>query len=260
MERLPTLFLSHGSPMLALENEKTDEYVKTLIDLRWKLPIPKAILNIGAHWYWPYKKIDISEFPETIYDFYWFPKELYNIKYKARWYPKWEKLVKDSIPELKYEPVQRWLDHGTWTMLMHLFPDANIPVFSISIDSKDSFEKQFELWRKLRVLRDSWILIITNWNIVHNLWTTDFNLDKNKPYLFASDFDLEFKELLLNKDYSKLLNPHELKWWIKSNPTLDHYIPAIITIWTSYPEEIVQNIFEWFELGSIWRRSFWFGI
>lgn len=260
MERFPTLFLSHGSPMLVLENEITDEYIKILKDLRWKLPTPKAILSIWAHWYWPYKKVDISESPETIYDFYWFSEELYGIKYKAKWYSEWEKLMRDLIPELKYESVQRWLDHWTWTILAHLFPYADIPIFSISIDSRDSLEEQFKLGEKLRVLRDNWILIISNWNIVHDLWTTDFSLDKNKPHLFASDFDLEFKKLLLNKNYRKLLSPYELKWWIKSNRTLEHYIPAIITIWTSYPEETAQNIFEWFEFGSIWRRAFWFGI
>jgi len=260
MERLPTLFLSHGSPMLALENETTDEYITILKNLGRELPIPKAVLSIGAHWYWPYKQIDVSEFPETIYDFYGFPEELYRIKYKAKWYPQWAELIQSLIPELQYEPVQRWLDHGTWSVFMHLFPEAHIPVFCLSIDSRDSLEEQLELWKKLRVMRDHGILIVTNWNIVHDLSTADFGLEKNTPYPFASDFDEDFKKHLFNKEYDALAHPHKLRWWMEAFRTLEHYIPAIITLWTAYPEETPQTIFEWFELGSIWRRAFGFGM
>lgn len=244
MKRLPTLFLSHGSPLFATENEMTDEYIVSLKRLRWKLPTPKAILSIWAHFYWPYKKIDVSKNPKTLYDFSSFPKELSDIKYEGPGYPEWEKLIQELIPELHYEPITRGFDHGTWTVLMHLFPESTIPVFSMSIDSRDSLEEQFKLWKKLRILREHWILIIANGNIVHDLRTADFDLGKNMPYQFAADFDSTFKEALLNKDYDRLLNPYDMKWGIRSVPTPDHYIPAIITMGTSCPDESVEDIYE----------------
>lgn len=246
--------------MLALENKTTDTYVAYLEKLGGSLPIPKAILSIWAHFYGPYEKIDVSERPETLYDFYGFPEALHQLRYPAPGYPEWAELIRELIPELWYEPVSRWFDHGTWSVLIHLFPQSKIPVFSLSIDSRNTYGENFELWKRLRILRDHGILIIMNGNIVHNLWIVDFYAEKDVPFPFAQSFDTAFRENILVGKYDTLLYPHELLWGKLSVPTHEHYAPAIIALGTAYPDESAEILYAGFELGSIWRLAFGFGV
>lgn len=258
--RMPSLFLAHGSPMIAVATEANDSYIEVLHDLPLRIPKPQAILMISAHWYGPVNQVDVSIQPETIYDFYWFPNELYQENYACPGFPRWVELLQKYVPEMTYQPVVRWLDHGSWTLLKHLYPDARVPVFSISIDSRSTLKEYLELWKKLRGLREEGILIIGSGNIVHNLSLVDFTTTHSEPYDFATQFDEIFRAQLLEQQYEALLLPSQIAWWTLSVPSLDHYAPAIALLWTAFPNEEVTQIFEWFELRSIGRRAFGFGL
>lgn len=257
---MPSLFLSHGSPMIAVATETTDLYIPVLHDLPIDIPKPQAILMISAHWYGPVNQVDVSLQPETVYDFYWFPSELYQEKYACPWFPQWAELLKKYIPEIPFQPVIRWLDHGSWTVLKHLYPDAQIPVFSISVDSRNTLKEHLEFWKKLRSLREEGILIIGSGNIVHNLSLVDFARNASEPFEFATQFDAIFGARLLGHQYEELLSPKQIPWWALSVPSLDHYAPATVLLWTAFDNETATKIFEWFELGSIGRLAFGFGL
>lgn len=257
---MPSLFLAHGSPMIAVATEATDSYISVLHDVSLRIPKPRAILMISAHWYGPVNQVDVSLQPEMIYDFFWFPNELYQENYPCPGFPQWAELLQKYIPEMQFQPVIRWLDHGSWTVLKHLYPEAQIPVFSISIDSRNTLKEHLELWKKLRSLREEGILIIGSGNIVHNLSLIDFASHLSEPYDFAAQFDAAFQARLLEQKYEELVLPQKIDGWTLSVPSLDHYAPAITLLWTAFPNEIATPIFEWFELRSIGRRAFGFGL
>ncbi len=253
----PAIFLAHGSPMMAIWDKKDDPYIKTLSELWEKIAKPEAILLISAHWTTTWLKADNSEMPEQIFDFYWFSDALYKVKYT----PNWDIKLANEISEVIWKEVKlvnRWLDHGWWTVLKHLYPDADIPIVSLSIDENLSLKEQYELWMKLRVLRKKNIMILWSWNIVHNLQYADFWYPKTWAYKETIAFDNAFTEKLLNSEIETLLNPSLMPFWNFALPTVEHYIPAIIILWASFEEEHPEIIFSWYELWSISRLSFMF--
>ena len=226
------LFLAHGSPMMALEN---NEYTKFLGELGNSMS-PKAIVVFTAHWDSEILTISSSDSVyNTIYDFYGFPKELYQVKYNAKGcaiiaFEIEDKLKKQGI-EVKKD-LTRGLDHGAWTLLKHLYPNANIPIIQISINSHLPIEDQVKIGNALQDLGDEDILVIGSGNTVHNLRLVNF--EQTSVDSFAHDFDDWLIDKIKNKDLNSLFNYRNLA--PHSNlavPTADHFVPLFIALGSS---------------------------
>jgi 4,5-DOPA dioxygenase extradiol len=228
-EIMPAIFLGHGNPMNALQ---TNSYTKAWADIGTDIPRPKAILSISAHWYIARTAVTAMQTPKTIHDFGGFPQELYEVKYPAPGDP----ALADSIRALLSPNVvdldDGWgLDHGTWSVLCHLFPKADVPVVQLSIDQTKPTSFHYELGKKLAQLRDEGILIIGSGNIVHNLRAYDWSQPLAKPYDWAIRFEERVRELLLAEDDAPLINYENLgNGVLRSVPTPDHYLPLLYVI------------------------------
>ena len=170
--KMPVLFLGHGSPMNAIEE---NEFVAGFRTIAKTIPTPTAILCISAHWFTKGTKVTAMEMPQTIHDFGGFPKELFDVKYPAKGSPELAQLTKELILPTATSLDYDWgLDHGAWSVIKHLYPEANIPVIQMSIDYSLTGQAHFELAQKLQSLRNKGILIIGSGNIVHNLRMVDW--------------------------------------------------------------------------------------
>jgi 4,5-DOPA dioxygenase extradiol len=226
--KLPVLFIGHGSPMNAIEE---NQYTHGWELLSAKLPQPKAVLMISAHWLTEGTKSHETEKPNTIHDFWGFPEPLYKILYPCPGVPEATDLVKTFVKKTRLEPDTEWgIDHGAWVPLRYLFPKADIPTFQLSIDVKKSAQFHYNLGKELAPLRERGILIIGSGNIVHNLGRMDYARD-TKPFDWAIEFDKLVKKLLLEGDHNSLI-AYELlgKAAALSVPTPDHYWPMLYPI------------------------------
>jgi 4,5-DOPA dioxygenase extradiol len=230
-ERMPLLFLGHGNPMNALEE---NEFVQGFRDVAKTLPTRKAILCISAHWYTQGTKVTAMEIPKTIHDFGGFPKALFDFQYPAKGNPALAKETKELLLPAIVELDEKWgLDHGAWSVITHLYPDANIPVIQLSIDYTKPPQYHYELSKQLKALRHKGILIIGSGNIVHNLGMADFaNFNKdNYGYDWAFEAQETVNRHLLNSDFEPLINYEEQGKALQlSVPTPDHYLPLIYTL------------------------------
>lgn len=200
MERMPVLFIGHGSPMNAIED---NEFSSAWKNLAVKIPIPKAILAISAHWYTKDTRIATVEQPRQIYDMYGFPQELYDVKYPA----KGEIQLAQRVQELLAEKIivdNTWgIDHGTWSVLHRMYPDADIPVVQLSVAKNISAEAHYRLGKQLQVLRSEGILILASGNVVHNLSLV--NWEMTNGYDWAVSFDDYIKQNILSKNYDNVI-------------------------------------------------------
>jgi 4,5-DOPA dioxygenase extradiol len=247
---MPVLFIGHGSPMNALAD---NAFTKSLSVTGTTLPRPEAILVISAHWLTKGSFISSTPVPETIYDFYGFPQELYRIVYPAKGSPQYAERTKTLWPELILDAT-RGLDHGTWTVLKHLFPLADIPVFQLSIDYHKPMQYHFDNAKKLISLRNEGVLIIGSGNIVHNLRLVSFEEDA-EPYDWAIQFDEWAKNQIINKNYNNLLQYE--KAGISASlavPTVDHYVPLLYSLAATEPSENITFFYEGIELSSMSMR------
>jgi len=230
-EPLPALFLGHGNPMNAIEE---NEFVAGFREIAKKLPRPNAILCISAHWYIKGTKITAMEMPQTIHDFSGFPPELYEVQYPAKGSPELANIAKDILLPAEVELDQQWgLDHGVWSVLTHLYPNADIPVVQLSIDYTKPTYYHFELSQRLSILRDKGVLIIGSGNIVHNLRLVDWrNLDKdNYGYDWAIEAREAINKYLLDGDYFPLINYEKQNKALQlAIPSPDHFLPLIYTL------------------------------
>lgn len=252
-DKMPLVFLGHGSPMNAIEDT---QYNRVWKELGEKLPHPQAILVISAHWMTKGETlVDISKFPRTIHDFYGFPEALYQEDYPANGSPK---LAQEVISLLKSHNVKgddRWgLDHGAWAVLKFLYPKANIPVFQLSIDMNQSLTYQMEIGKALSELRGQGVLILGSGNIVHNL--SAMRGDGN-VHDFAENFDRFFEEKLQSGDYTALADRKEMgSMFEMSHPSFDHYLPALTVLGASERKDEVTTMTGTIEFGSVSMRSF----
>lgn len=253
--KMPVLFIGHGSPMNALAN---NDYTRALNLLGKTIEKPKAILMISAHWMTRGTAVTAMAHPKTIHDFYGFPKALFDIQYPAPGSTELAHVLIDQIgsPHILPDTNEWGLDHGTWSVLKHLYPEANIPVLQLSMDMTKPAEYHFEIGKKLKFLREQGVLIIGSGNIVHNLRQIDWE-EKATPFDWAVEFDQWVKEKAEKHDFSSLVKDYaQSKSGQLSVPTPDHYYPLLYILGAvedndqlSFPYEEIQN-------ASIAMRSF----
>lgn len=227
-QRMPVLFLGHGSPMNAIEE---NQFVQGFRNIAKTLPEPIAIICISAHWFTKGTKVTAMEIPKTIHDFYGFPKSLFDIQYPAKGSPTLAKVTKKLLQPDKVDLDNDWgLDHGTWSVIKHMYPDANIPVIQLSIDYTKPAKYHYDLAKKLLPLREKGILIVGSGNIIHNLELIDFkNINRDDyGYEWAIEARETINNCLNNCNYEPLLNYNKLSKALQlAIPTPDHFLPFI---------------------------------
>ena len=228
---MPVLFLGHGSPMNAIEE---NQFVTGFRKMAKTLPKPNAILCISAHWFTNGTKVTAMEMPRTIHDFGGFPQELFEVKYPAKGSPALASVTQELLLPTEVELDQHWgLDHGAWSVIKHLYPDADIPVIQMSIDYTKSGQYHFELAQKLSALRNKGILIVGSGNIIHNLRMVDFrNINtENYGYDWAVEARADINDYLLDDNFQPLIDfEKQSKAFQLAIPTPDHYLPLIYTL------------------------------
>ncbi|HYK56476.1 MAG TPA: 4,5-DOPA dioxygenase extradiol, partial [Flavisolibacter sp.] len=238
---MPVLFIGHGSPMNGIENNSFSNYWKQLAK---ENPTPKAVLVVSAHWLTRGTKITAMDFPKTIHDFGGFPQALFDVQYPAPGNPELAKETTAIIASTKVELDHDWgLDHGTWTVVRHMYPDANIPVLQLSIDYTKSPQYHYDLAKELYNLRKKGVLILGSGNMVHNLRMVAW--DKIDEPEFGYDWALQmnntFKELIGNNEHNKLINFQNLGREAQlSIPTPEHYLPLLYTLGLKNNNEAVS--------------------
>ena len=228
---MPVLFVGHGSPMNGIED---NEFSKRWTSIAKEIPIPTAVLVISAHWFTKGTSITAMDFPKTIHDFGGLPEALYQVQYPAPGNPVLAKETASLIHSTHVELDHDWgLDHGTWTIVRHMYPEANIPVLQLSIDYSKPPSFHYELAKELFALRKKGVLIIGSGNMVHNLRMVAW--DKlNGPaygYDWALHMNQTFKDLILHKDHQPLIHYDQLgREAMLAIPTPEHYLPLLYTL------------------------------
>jgi 4,5-DOPA dioxygenase extradiol len=255
-EKMPVVFIGHGSPMNALaDNAFTD----SLALLGKNIERPKAILVISAHWLTMNKTyISVNPFPKTIYDFGGFPEELYKVKYEPKGSPEFAKEVIKEVKSIGIlEEHQMGLDHGAWSVLRHIYPAADIPTFQMSIDYSKPAQYHFELAKELQNLRNKGVLILSSGNIVHNLRQVKWGETNPQPF----DWAVEFDAIVENKlNQGKFADLADFKTFgnigSMAHPSIDHYLPMVYSVGLINPKEEIKYTYEGLEMGSISMRCF----
>lgn len=252
--KMPALFIGHGSPNNVIEDNSFTKHLKYLGKI---LPKPKAIMVISAHWMTRGTFISSSKSPEMIYDFFGFPQELYQIKYSCPGAKEVAKQIESKFPDKIKTDANYGLDHASWTLLKHIYPAADIPVFEMSIDLDMPLKTHFEFGKQLSYLRDENILIIGSGNMVHNLRDINWEGRDAEVFDWAYNADEKIKGLLISEDFKSLTLPHTLgPELVHAIPTNDHYIPMIIVLGMKQTTDTLQFTHESIQYGSISMRSF----
>lgn len=247
---MPAIFFGHGNPMNALAD---NAYTRGWATIGREIPRPSGIICVSAHWYLPGTAVTFSPAPRTIHDFGGFPAELYQFKYPAPGEPELARRVSELLAPINVGQDTGWgLDHGTWSVLCHVFPDANVPVIQLSIDETKPAQFHYETGRRLTTLRDEGVLIIGSGNLVHNLHAYSWGRHVVEPFDWAVRFEEKAREALIVRDHEPLINygaggrDAQL-----SAPTPDHYLPLLYVIATQRDEDVVSFPVEGFDGGSI---------
>lgn len=255
-EKMPVLFLGHGSPMNAIEE---NQFVTGFRNVAKTLPKPNAILCVSAHWFTKGTKVTAMEMPETIHDFGGFPQELFNVQYPAKGSPELAQITHELLLPTPVELDDKWgLDHGAWSVIKHLYPNADIPIIQLSIDYTKSAQYHFELAQKLQALRNKGILIIGSGNIVHNLRLVDFaNFDRDN---YGYDWAIEARETvnnyLIDGNYQPLIEYEKQSTAVQmAIPSPDHYLPLIYTLGLQQKGENISLFNDKLVAGSLSMTS-----
>lgn len=249
MKRMPAIFFGHGSPMNALAS---NGYTRAWAEIGRSMPTPKAVLCVSAHWYIPTVAVTAMEKPRTIHDFGGFPQELFDVQYPAVGSPELAERVRELLGEVHLDTTEWGLDHGTWSVLCHVFPDADVPIVQLSIDMTKSGIWHYELAKRLRPLRDEGVLICGSGNIVHNLRAFSWGDTTREPYEWAVRFETETKKLMKLGDHISLANYEEMgEDAMLSVPTPEHYLPLLYVLAQQAEDEIASLPVEGIDGGSI---------
>jgi 4,5-DOPA dioxygenase extradiol len=252
---MPTLFIGHGSPMNGIEH---NEFTNYWANLGKTMPKPKAVLCVSAHWLTRGTAITAMEKPKTIHDFGGFPQTLFDVKYPAPGSLDIATQTKEIIKKTNVQLNHDWgLDHGTWTVVRHIYPDADIPILQLSIDYYQSPQFHYELGKELAILRTKGILIIGSGNMVHNLGMIQF---RGKSPEFGFDWALEmnekFKKNILAKTHEPLIDYEKLGSGAKlAIPTPDHYYPLLYILGTQSNKDSIEIFNDVPMMGSLTMTS-----
>ena len=257
-QRLPALFLGHGSPMNALQS---NAWTRGWSALGAALPRPRAVLAVSAHWYIERTAVTAMAEPRTIHDFGGFPRELFAVRYPAAGHPVLAARVQRLLAPLSVAADHDWgLDHGTWSVLCHLFPRADVPVVQLSIDETQPPAFHYELGTRLRPLREEGILLLGSGDIVHNLQTYAWGRHPQEPYDWALRFEARVRRGVMNGEHAALVDyPRLGADAMLAVPTPEHYLPLLYVLGASVPGEPVSFPVEGINGGSISMLAVQFG-
>ncbi len=256
-EKMPIVFIGHGSPMNAIEN---NTYTESWRELGKSLPRPKAILMISAHWITEWEtRLSSSEKPVMIYDMYGFPPDLYQLDYPAlgdMWFAEeiLELLTSWVKDELFHLDAERGFDHGVWSTLIHVFPGADIPVVTLSLDYRRSPEWHYNLGKVLGELRKRWVLIMGSGNIVHNLRMIDWS-GKGAWHDWAIDFDARITKDIETGDMADIFTCLTWETSRLAQPSHDHLLPLFPLLGAVEATDKVEFLTPEISMGSLSMRS-----
>ena len=250
-EKMPVLFVGHGNPMNVMED---NEFSRAWVTAGKALPKPNAVICISAHWVTRGTLVTAMDKPRTIYDFYGFPPQMYEIRYDAPGAPDLAEQVRRIIKNTEVKPDLDWgLDHGTWTVLKCMFPEADVPVIQMSLDANIEAQKHYDISRQLKELRDEDVLIIGSGNIVHNLRMARFD---DSAYGWAVDFDQRIANWISQNDHDPIIHYEkgDQAAALAIN-SAEHYIPLLYTLALKDENEPVSFFADKVMGGSISMRS-----
>lgn len=247
---MPAIFFGHGNPMNALAQ---NAFTEAWSALGRALPRPSAILSVSAHWYCPGTSVTVSDAPATIHDFGGFPRALYEVHYPAKGSPALCERVRDLLAPVHVRMDERWgLDHGTWSVLVHVYPNADVPVVQLSIDETREASWHYEIAKQLRPLRDEGVLIIGSGNLVHNLHAYSWGNRAQGAYDWAARFERQARALLSTHDFAPLVDYESLgRDAMLAAPTPEHFLPLTYVLAQYRDGDRVSFPVEGFDGGSI---------
>jgi 4,5-DOPA dioxygenase extradiol len=250
VNRLPAIFFGHGNPMNAL---RSNAYTRGWSEVAAAVPKPQAILAISAHWYVPFTSVTAMDAPRTIHDFGGFPPDLYAVEYPAPGNLSLAQRVQSALAPTTVGLDQKWgLDHGTWSVLCHAFPEAATPVVQLSIDETQPPAFHYELGRRLRPLRDEGVFLMGSGNLVHNLHSYAWGQETAAPFDWAVRFEKLARTLLEAGNDGALVNYEALGADARlSVPTPDHFLPLLYVLGTRHEGEGVRFPVEGVDGGSV---------
>jgi 4,5-DOPA dioxygenase extradiol len=231
----PALFVGHGSPLNALA---VNDWTRAWSQLGEGMPRPRAILSVSAHWYVPAVAVTAMNAPRTIHDFGGFPRELYAVSYPARGDAVLAARVQELLAPLPVAADESWgLDHGTWSVLCHMFPRADVPVVQLSIDARQAARFHYELGTRLRSLRDEGVLVFGSGNVVHNLSAYSWG-QPQEPYDWALRFEAYVRQCLEERRDTELIDYGASGADARlAIPTPEHYLPLLYVLGASHSSE-----------------------
>jgi len=246
--RMPVVFFGHGSPMNTLERNK---YTETWRALGESIPAPSAILCVSAHWYTRGTAVTAMEKPKTIHDFYGFPKALFDAEYPAPGDPRLAGRVRELLDPVEARLDDSWgLDHGTWSVLKHAYPEANIPVVQLSIDGTQAPGFHYETGKRLAPLRDEGVLVVGSGNVVHNLGV--MKRGGGPAFDWAVRFNEKVRKALASRDHQALIEFEQLGEDARlAVPTPEHYLPLLYIAALQGEDEEMSFAVDGYEMGSL---------
>lgn len=248
MSRMPAIFLGHGNPMNALAD---NAYTRAWSAIGASIPRPKAVLAISAHWYVPETAVTAMKQPRTIHDFGGFPRELHEVQYPASGSPELARRVQALLSPLPSRLDEHWgLDHGTWSVLCHVFPEADVPTVQLSINEIQPPDFHYELGRKLAPLRHEGVLIVGSGNLVHNLHTYAWGREGVGPFDWAARFETQARSFMLTAQHELLVDYEQLgRDALLSVPTPEHFLPLLYVLGARTDDDEVSFPVEGIEIG-----------
>lgn len=248
--RMPTIFFGHGNPMNAIDD---NAYTRGWAKIGREIPRPAGIVCVSAHWYPPATLVTSMERPRTIHDFGGFPRPLYEMQYPAPGAPELASRVISLLEPASVQRDERWgLDHGTWAVLCHVYPGADIPIIQLSMDETLPAEEHYAIGRRLAPLRDEGVLLIGSGNLVHNLHTYAWGRHMPEPYDWAVRFEAFARNAMLAGDHAPLIGYETLGRDAQlSAPTPDHYLPLLYVLGAQQAGDSVTFPIEGIDGGSV---------
>jgi 4,5-DOPA dioxygenase extradiol len=251
---MPAVFFGHGSPMNALERNRHTEAWRAF---GARQPRPRAILAVSAHWYGDGTAVTAMPAPPTIHDFGGFPAVLHAVQYPAPGDPALAARVRDALAPLPVRLDHEWgLDHGTWSVLVHVYPDADVPIVQLAIDAAQPPAFHYDLGRRIAALRDEGVMIVGSGNVVHNLRVIQWGAQAS-PFPWAVAFNDQVRGLMVRREHAPLVDYPQLGDAARTSvPTPEHYLPLLYVLGAQRDDDRVEFVTDGIELGSIGMLTF----